>query len=74
MSTLAHTRQSENIRSAKAFYDRGWRGINIEPVASLFAGFVADRPDDLNLQVAVAAHESQRTIFSIPAFPACLPW
>lgn len=28
----------------KAFYERGWRGINIEPVERWFQDLVADRP------------------------------
>src|ERR1700721_175354 len=36
----------------KAFYDRGWSGINVEP-GSLFADLVAARPRDVNLQMAV---------------------
>lgn len=35
----------------KAFYDRGWRGINIEPVTHWYKMLVAERPDDINLQV-----------------------
>jgi len=34
------------------FYDRGWRGINVEPIARQHALFVEQRPDDINLQVA----------------------
>ena len=38
----------------KAFYDRGWRGINIEPIPSLLQKFVAQRPFDTNLAIAVS--------------------
>ena len=27
----------------RAFYERGWRGINIEPIATLLQKFVAER-------------------------------
>ena len=37
----------------KALYDRGWRGINVEPNAGFFAALVAERPRDRNLQLAV---------------------
>lgn len=37
----------------RAFYDRGWRGINIEPMAASFLRLTAARPRDVNLQVAV---------------------
>lgn len=35
------------------FYDHGWSGINIEPVAKFHAAFVRDRPRDINLCLAV---------------------
>jgi FkbM family methyltransferase len=37
----------------KAFYDRGWRGINIEPNLIHFASLREQRARDINLQVAV---------------------
>lgn len=36
----------------KAFYDRGWRGINVEPNPDLYERLIAERPDDTNLQLA----------------------
>lgn len=41
----------------KAFYDRGWSGINIEPNPNLQVLLQRDRPRDTNLQVAVADEE-----------------
>ena len=41
----------------KAFYDRGWRGINIEPVATWFDRLARDRPRDINLCLAAGAAE-----------------
>jgi FkbM family methyltransferase len=37
----------------KAFYDRGWRGINVEPTPYLHAALCQDRPGDVNLAVAI---------------------
>ncbi|MCS6852271.1 MAG: FkbM family methyltransferase [Gemmataceae bacterium] len=37
----------------RTFYDRGWRGINIEP-GPIFAKLAAARPRDINLNVAVS--------------------
>jgi hypothetical protein len=37
----------------KAFYERGWRGINIEPVHAWFGKIEADRSEDVNLQIAI---------------------
>jgi len=39
----------------KHFYDRGWSGVNVEPIARFHRKFVAERPRDLNLNVAVGA-------------------
>jgi FkbM family methyltransferase len=41
-----------NGSTTKAFYDRGWSGINVEP-SSMFAEFETARPRDVNLQIAV---------------------
>ncbi len=45
----------EEISVTKAFYDRGWSGINIEPTANYFERLVQARSRDLNLNVAVGA-------------------
>jgi FkbM family methyltransferase len=37
------------------FYDRGWSGVNIEPVERFHRRFVAERPRDTNLNVAVGS-------------------
>ena len=36
----------------KAFYERGWHGINIEPLPSHHADLQKERPRDINLQYA----------------------
>lgn len=41
-----------NGSTTKAFYDRGWSGINVEP-SSMFAEFETARARDVNLQMAV---------------------
>mgnify|MGYP006076878915 CR=1 FL=1 len=40
----------------KAFYERGWRGINVEPNRDFFARLLTHRVRDLNLCVAVTDH------------------
>jgi FkbM family methyltransferase len=40
-------------------YKRGWRGINIEPSPEWAAAFRRYRPDDINLEVAIASGEGQ---------------
>ena len=39
----------------RAFYERGWSGVNVEPVTEWHARLVAARERDVNLQVAAAA-------------------
>ena len=39
----------------KAFYDSGWRGINIEPILSHHSDLVRDRPKDINLKCAAGS-------------------
>ncbi|SDJ42444.1 methyltransferase, FkbM family [Actinokineospora alba] len=46
----------------KAFYDLGWRGINIEPIPALGAALRAARPDDVTLGVAVGAGKGTATL------------
>ncbi len=36
------------------FYLRGWRGVNVEPIARQHALFERDRPGDLNLAIAIS--------------------
>ncbi len=55
----------------KAFYERGWRGINIEPAENGFRKLCADRPEDVNLNVAAGADSGSLMFFEI-ADHACL--
>ncbi len=50
----------------KAFYERGWRGINIEPVSQWFNRLVSERTRDINLQVAVGAQSGETIIYDLP--------
>jgi FkbM family methyltransferase len=49
-----------------AFYQRGWRGINLEPSAQWHARLQAERPEDINLQVAVSDAEGSAVLHDIP--------
>lgn len=42
---------------SRAFYERGWRGVHIEPVPAFADLLRADRPDETVLQVALAERE-----------------
>lgn len=49
-----------------AFHERGWRGINIEPMRQYFDSLCAQRPEDINLPVAVSDAKGELTFFDIP--------
>ena len=47
------------------FYERGWSGINIEPLASNFARLKKRRTRDLNLHLAAGEHDGSITFYEI---------
>lgn len=49
----------------KAFYLRGWHGINIEPVRYWHDRLIQDRPHDINLRLAVADHPGVIQLFEV---------
>src|SRR5271166_159668 len=49
----------------RAFYDRGWSGINIEPVSAHHRRLNAARPRDINLEVAVGQQPGRLTLYII---------
>lgn len=49
----------------KAFYERGWHGINIEPVMQWYERLVQDRPHDINLRVAVSNRPGSIKLFEV---------
>lgn len=50
----------------KAFYDRGWCGINIEPLPSHLEELKNQRTRDINLGIAVGAEQGELEIFNTP--------
>lgn len=50
----------------KHFFDRGWRGINIEPAKWLHDRLCEERKGDTNLNVAVAAQAGKMTLYECP--------
>lgn len=46
-----------------ALYQRGWRGINIEPVLHYHQALCAERPEDINLCLAVGEQEAELLFF-----------
>ena len=49
----------------KAFYDRGWRGINIEPVIHFHNKLCVERPEDINLRTAVGDKKGKAPFFEV---------
>ena len=49
----------------RAFYDRGWSGINIEPVDAYWERLHRARPRDVNLPLAVGAESGEREFFNV---------
>ena len=50
----------------RAFSDRGWTGINIEPSVEFYSRLAAARGRDTNLRVAVGCEPGSATFFEIP--------
>jgi FkbM family methyltransferase len=48
------------------FYERGWSGINIEPVRATHAALERERPRDVNLGVGLAARPGSMTFYELP--------
>ncbi len=46
----------------KLFYEKGWRGINIEPNQDLLKEIKYDRPEDINLGVGVGEKEAEAVL------------
>ena len=49
----------------RRFYEAGWRGINVEPVVTMFEKLVDRRPEDFNVQVACSDHEDDMTFYEV---------
>lgn len=47
----------------KLFYDKGWRGINIEPIPSLYRQLARLRPKDINLPIGVSDKKGELEFF-----------
>ncbi|QDV32543.1 FkbM family methyltransferase [Tautonia plasticadhaerens] len=50
----------------KHFYDRGWRGVNIEPIPQMHRALCANRPRDVNLNLAVSDRDGDLTFYQAP--------
>jgi FkbM family methyltransferase len=52
----------------KHFYDRGWSGVNIEPLTNYYEQLTAERPRDVNLQVCLSNREGAATLYQTPDY------
>jgi FkbM family methyltransferase len=48
-----------------AFYQQGWRGINVEPAPGAFQRLVSGRPGDINLNLAVGDRNGTMPFFLV---------
>jgi FkbM family methyltransferase len=49
----------------RAFYDRGWHGVNIEPVSGYCRRLAASRPRDINICVALGEAPGERSFYVV---------
>ncbi len=50
----------------KLFYEKGWSGINVEPMTSYYEKLCLDRPRDVNLNVAIGEEQSTQVLYEFP--------
>ncbi|MBL8030705.1 MAG: FkbM family methyltransferase [Candidatus Doudnabacteria bacterium] len=55
-----------DLSVTKLFYEKGWRGINVEPNAYLYGKIVADRNRDVNLNIGIADKATMLTLREYP--------
>ena len=51
---------------SKAFYENGWRGVHVEPVAHYSELLRRERPDEVVIQAAISAQSGVLRFFEIP--------
>ena len=51
------------LSNTKRFYDRGWRGCNIEPNPTRFERFIRARRDDVNLNAGISDFTGKQVFF-----------
>ena len=50
----------------RAFYERGWRGINVEPNSAYHTPLQEKRPEDINLQIGLADEPGLLDLYVVP--------
>ena len=51
-----------HISVTKAFYLRGWYGLNIEPLPNMYNKLMKYRNRDINLQIGIGEKEGKETL------------
>ncbi|MGD1948551.1 MAG: FkbM family methyltransferase [Leptolyngbyaceae cyanobacterium] len=51
--------------TTKLFYDRGWHGINLEPVEKWYDKLILQRPRDINLKIAAGDFHGNLQFFEV---------
>lgn len=49
----------------RAFYERGWRGINVEPHPGFFSRLIERRPGDVNINAAVSDRAGEQDFYFV---------
>jgi FkbM family methyltransferase len=55
------------LSNTKRFYDRGWKGVNVEPNPTLHAKLQNHRPNDVNLNVGVGSSRGSLPFYIMSA-------
>lgn len=55
------------LSNTKYFYEKGFRGINIEPNPNLIENFYVQRPEDINLNVGISPTDGELTFYILEA-------
>ena len=54
-----------DLSNTRRFYDRGWRGCNIEPEPSRHQRFMQERPGDINLNMGISDSEGRLVFYDM---------
>jgi FkbM family methyltransferase len=50
---------------SKAFYEKGWRGVHVEPIAAFAEALRSDRPDERVIEAVLAAASGTQALFEV---------
>src|ERR1700759_3921907 len=55
----------DHLSVTRAFYDRGWHGINVEPLPEHVSSLKRERQRDITIQAAVAERPGTATFYRV---------